>query len=82
MALLELFQQPVLHEYGHPHRLGHVAERSGEVGRPGADVAKAMSEQKVYIGRVWPIWPTKVRVTVGTQEEMDKFKAALDKVMS
>ena len=25
-------------------------------------------------------WPTKVRVTVGTQEEMDKFTAAVDKV--
>lgn len=53
-----------------------------EVGRPGAEVARAMTEHKVYIGRVWPIWPTKVRVTVGTQQEMDKFKAALDKVMS
>lgn len=53
-----------------------------EVGRPGAEIAKALSEHKIFIGRVWPIWPTKVRVTVGTQEEMDKFKAALDKVMS
>jgi histidinol-phosphate aminotransferase len=53
-----------------------------EVGKPGAEIAKSMTEHKVYIGRVWPIWPTKVRVTIGTQEEMDKFKAALDKVMS
>ncbi len=53
-----------------------------EVGRPGMEVAKAMTEHKVYIGRVWPIWPTKVRVTVGTQDEMDKFKAAFDKVMA
>ncbi len=53
-----------------------------EVGKPGAEVARALAEHKVYIGRVWPIWPTKVRVTVGTQEEMDKFTAALDKVMS
>ena len=52
-----------------------------EVGRPGAEFAKAMAEQKVMIGRVWPAWPTKVRVTVGTQEEMDKFKAASDKIV-
>jgi histidinol-phosphate aminotransferase len=53
-----------------------------EVGRPGAEIAKALTEHKIYIGRVWPIWPTKVRVTVGTQDEMDKFKAAFDKVMA
>lgn len=53
-----------------------------EVGRPGAEVAKSLTEHKIYIGRVWPIWPTKVRVTVGTMEEMKKFTAAMDKVMS
>jgi histidinol-phosphate/aromatic aminotransferase/cobyric acid decarboxylase-like protein len=53
-----------------------------EVGRPGAEVARAMTEHKIYIGRVWPIWPTKVRVSVGTQEEMNKFTAALAKVMA
>jgi histidinol-phosphate aminotransferase len=51
-----------------------------EVGRPGAEFAQAMAAQKVIIGRVWPAWPTKVRVTVGTQEEMDKFKMAYLKV--
>ena len=51
-----------------------------EVGRPGADFARDMASNKVFIGRVWPIWPTKVRVTVGTQEEMNKFKAAYEKV--
>jgi histidinol-phosphate/aromatic aminotransferase/cobyric acid decarboxylase-like protein len=53
-----------------------------EVGRPGAEVARAMATHKIYIGRVWPIWPTKVRVSVGTQEEMNKFAAALTKVMA
>jgi len=38
---------------------------------------QAMAAQKVIIGRVWPAWPTKVRVTVGTQAEMDKFTAAV-----
>jgi histidinol-phosphate/aromatic aminotransferase/cobyric acid decarboxylase-like protein len=36
----------------------------------------------VIIGRVWPAWPTKVRVTIGTQDEMNKFKAACEKVMA
>jgi histidinol-phosphate/aromatic aminotransferase/cobyric acid decarboxylase-like protein len=41
-----------------------------------------MRKEKIYIGRVWPSWPTHVRVTIGTQEEMDKFKAAFLKVMA
>ena len=53
-----------------------------DAGRPGAEFAKAMAAQKVIVGRVWPRWPTKVRVTVGTQDEMDKFKAAFEKVWS
>ena len=36
--------------------------------------------QKVIIGRVWQAWPTKVRVTVGSQEDMARFKAAFKKV--
>jgi histidinol-phosphate aminotransferase len=42
----------------------------------------AMRKEKVYIGRVWSAWPTHVRVTVGTQEEMNKFKTAFAKVMA
>ena len=53
-----------------------------EAGRPGGELAKALADHKVYIGRVWPAWPNKVRVTVGTQDEMNKFKAALDKTMA
>jgi histidinol-phosphate aminotransferase len=50
--------------------------------RPGNDVVMAMRKEKVYIGRVWSAWPTYVRVTVGTQEEMNKFKTAFSKVMA
>jgi histidinol-phosphate aminotransferase len=53
-----------------------------EVGRPGAEFSQAMADNKVIIGRIWPAWPTKVRVTVGTAEEMKKFQAACDRVMS
>ncbi len=44
--------------------------------RPGMEFYKAMAQEKVYIGRVWPVWPTWVRVTVGTKDEMAKFKSA------
>jgi len=40
-----------------------------------------MAKENVLIGRVWPVMPACVRVTVGTQEEMAKFQAALQKVM-
>ena len=53
-----------------------------EVGRPGGQVQLAMRKEKVYIGRVWPSWPTHVRVTIGTPEEMAKFKTAFLKVMA
>ncbi len=44
--------------------------------RPGHDVIEALQDQKVYVGRTWPIYPTYVRVTVGTKDEMEKFKTA------
>jgi histidinol-phosphate aminotransferase len=40
-----------------------------------------MHKEKVYIGRVWPAMPTCARITIGTREEMAKFKTALLKVM-
>jgi histidinol-phosphate aminotransferase len=48
--------------------------------RPGAELVKAMAKEKVFIGRVWPAMPTYARVTVGTADEMAKFKSALLKV--
>jgi histidinol-phosphate aminotransferase len=53
-----------------------------DVKRPGFEIVRAMAAEKVYIGRVWPSWPTHVRVSVGTRPEMEKFKAAFRKVMS
>jgi len=53
-----------------------------DTGRPGKDVIAAMAAKNVYIGRVWPVWPTYVRVTVGTRSEMDKFQTAWKEVMS
>ena len=52
-----------------------------DVKRPGGEISKAMAAQKVFIGRVWPSWPTHVRVSIGTKEEMAKFKTAFEKSM-
>jgi len=52
-----------------------------ETHRPGNEVAAAFAEKKIIIGRVWQEWPTHVRISIGTQEEMDKFTAALAQVM-
>ena len=49
--------------------------------RPGKDVRDAMAKENVLIGRIWPIMPTCVRITVGTQQEMERFQAAFQKVM-
>ncbi len=53
-----------------------------DVKRPGREVIDLMAKENVYIGRVWPSWPTYVRVTVGTREDMTKFKTAFLKVMA
>jgi histidinol-phosphate aminotransferase len=53
-----------------------------DVKRPGREIITALQKEKVYIGRVWPSWPTYVRVTVGLPEEMKKFNAAFAKVMA
>jgi histidinol-phosphate/aromatic aminotransferase/cobyric acid decarboxylase-like protein len=53
-----------------------------DVKRPGGEIVKAMAAEKVFIGRVWPAWPTYVRVSVGTKDEMEKFKVAFRKVMN
>jgi histidinol-phosphate aminotransferase len=67
------------------HRFTYVPSVSNkfmvDVKRPGGQVIQAMRADKVYIGRVWPSWPTYVRVTIGTQEEMNKFKTSFVKVM-
>jgi histidinol-phosphate/aromatic aminotransferase/cobyric acid decarboxylase-like protein len=53
-----------------------------DVKRPGDQVAAALRKEKVVVGRVWPSWPTHLRVTVGLPDEMEKFKAAFLKVMA
>jgi hypothetical protein len=41
-----------------------------------------MARQNVFIGRIWPAWPTCTRITIGTAPEMEQFQTAWQKVMS
>jgi len=52
-----------------------------DTGRPGKGVIAAMQAKNVYIGRTWPIWPNAVRITVGSPDDMAKFKVAFKQVM-
>ncbi|HWY20407.1 MAG TPA: pyridoxal phosphate-dependent aminotransferase [Candidatus Acidoferrum sp.] len=49
--------------------------------RPGKQVIDAMAQQNVFIGRIWPVMPNCVRITVGTHDEMQQFQSAFQKVM-
>jgi len=52
-----------------------------DTGRNGKSVIAAMQEKNVFIGRTWPIWPNAVRITVGSPDDMAKFKVAFKEVM-
>lgn len=47
---------------------------------PARDVQAAFAKEGVAIGRSWPIWPTRSRITVGSAEEMHAFNKALVKL--
>jgi histidinol-phosphate aminotransferase len=49
-------------------------------GRNGNAVKDAMQQHNIYVGRVWPSWPSYVRVTVGTPAEMAQFCSAYKQV--
>src|SRR5260370_3119711 len=49
--------------------------------RPAKEVIDAMAALHIYIGRIWPVWPTYTRITVGTQPEMEAFQEAFQAVM-
>ncbi len=52
-----------------------------DVRRPGREVFEAMLKQKVAIGRTWPSMPQHVRISIGTADEMAKFREAFARVM-
>jgi len=53
-----------------------------DVRRPGRQVFQALLEHKVAIGRTWRSMPNHVRISIGTREEMTKFRVAFGRVMN
>ena len=53
-----------------------------DVRRPGREVFSALLKEKVAIGRTWPSMPNHVRISIGTRDEMAKFRAAFGRVMN
>jgi histidinol-phosphate aminotransferase len=53
-----------------------------DVRRPGREMFQGMLKEKVVIGRSWPSMPNNVRITIGTRDEMAKFKTAFERVMN
>jgi histidinol-phosphate aminotransferase len=53
-----------------------------DVRRPAQEVFTALLKEKVAIGRVWPSMPKHVRISIGTPDEMEKFRAAIGRVMN
>jgi len=68
------------------HNISYIASDSNcfmlDTKRPAKEFMQAMMKEKVWVGRSWPSMPNYSRITVGTKDEMEKFKAALLKVMA
>jgi histidinol-phosphate aminotransferase len=43
---------------------------------PTQTVIDRLAERDVFVGRAWPVWPTHVRVSIGSSEDMARFKTA------
>jgi histidinol-phosphate aminotransferase len=52
-----------------------------DAGQPGKPVMAAMAARGVVIGRTWEILPNQVRITVGSRDEMLRYRAAWHEVM-
>jgi histidinol-phosphate aminotransferase len=43
---------------------------------PTPAVIEELKRKNVYVGRPWPVWPTHIRVSIGSTEDMERFKSA------
>jgi histidinol-phosphate aminotransferase len=48
--------------------------------RPTQQVVDGLKRRNVYVGRPWPVWPTHVRVSIGSADDMRRFKKAFREV--
>lgn len=53
-----------------------------DVRQPGGAFGKDMHKEKVVIGRTRPTLPNHVRVSIGTRDEVAKFREAFRRVMN
>jgi len=49
---------------------------------PTQRVIDELAARDVFVGRAWPVWPTHVRVTIGSADDMARFKVAFLEVAS
>jgi histidinol-phosphate aminotransferase len=68
------------------HDIGFIPSESNcfmlDARRPAKEFVAAMARENVFVGRVWPSMPTWSRISVGSAEEMAKFKQAVVQVMA
>jgi len=62
------------------HRFAYTPSVSSKLmvdaGLPTQKVIDEMAARGVYIGRPWPSWPTHVRISLGSEADMERFKVA------
>jgi histidinol-phosphate aminotransferase len=62
------------------HGFAHTASVSNKLmvdaRLPTQTVIERLAARGVYVGRPWPVWPTHVRVTIGSPEDMARFRTA------
>ncbi len=62
------------------HRFGYTPSVSSKVmvdaGMPTRAVIEKMAAKGVHIGRPWPVWPTHVRISLGSEPDMARFQAS------
>jgi histidinol-phosphate/aromatic aminotransferase/cobyric acid decarboxylase-like protein len=71
-----------LDKHGYKYTPSESTKFMVDVRMPVEHFISAMAEHNVYVGRPWKIWPTWNRVSIGTAEEMEKFKTAFLKVVA
>ncbi|MEN5141054.1 pyridoxal phosphate-dependent aminotransferase [Pseudomonas juntendi] len=49
---------------------------------PGQPVVERLAREGVLVGRIWPSWPNWVRVSVGNDQDMQRFRTAFAKVVA
>jgi histidinol-phosphate/aromatic aminotransferase/cobyric acid decarboxylase-like protein len=65
-----------LDEHGFAYTPSVSSKLMVDAGLPTQQVIDEMAKHGVYIGRPWPVWPTHVRISIGSAEDMQRFQSA------